>query len=113
ATTAAVAGIARRLGLTLRQALFGALLFATLPVVILQSSTALNDLVFGSFLACCAYFLFTWRPVTLSLAALALGLAIGTKITALLGLPLLALLGAFFYPRRRWPWLVGVGAGGI
>jgi hypothetical protein len=112
ATTVAVAGIARRIGLSVRQALFGALLFATLPVVMLQSATALNDLVFGSFLACCAYFLFSWTRVSLSLAALALGLAIGTKITALLGLPVLALLGAFLYPRRRWPWLVLVGAAG-
>ena len=60
ATMTAVAGMARRIGLSVRQALFGALLFATLPVVVLQSATALNDLVFGSFLACCAYFLFSW-----------------------------------------------------
>jgi hypothetical protein len=113
ATMVAVAGIARRIGLSVRQALFGALLFATLPVVVLQSATALNDLVFGSFLACCAYLLFSWTRVSLVLAALALGLAIGTKITALLALPVLALLGAFLYPRRRWPALVLVGAGGI
>jgi hypothetical protein len=113
ATVVAVAGIARRLGLSVRQALFGALLFATLPVVVLQSATALNDLVFGSFLACCAYFLFSWTRVSLALAALALGLAIGTKITALLGLPVLALLGGFLYPRRRWPGLVLVGVAGV
>ena len=47
----AIAGMARRIGLSARQALFGALLFATLPVVVLQSATALNDLVFGGFLA--------------------------------------------------------------
>ncbi len=113
ASMLAVAGIARRIGLSVRQALFGALLFATLPVVVLQSATALNDLVFGAFLLCCAYFLITWTRVSLALSALALGLAIGTKITALLALPLLALLGAFLYPRRRWPALVLVGAGGI
>src|SRR5581483_8023167 len=100
----------RRIGLTVRQAAFGALLFATLPVVILQSATSLNDLVFSACLAVCAYFLFTWSRVSLWLLVLALGLAIGTKITALLGLPVLALLGAFLYPRRRWPVLVGVGA---
>ena len=90
AATIAIGGIARRIGLSVRQALFGALLFATLPVVVLQSATALNDLVFAAFLVCSAYFLFTWTRVSLALAALALGLAIGTKITALLGLPLLA-----------------------
>jgi 4-amino-4-deoxy-L-arabinose transferase-like glycosyltransferase len=113
ASVVAIGGIARRIGLSARQALYGALLFATLPVVVLQSATALNDLVFGAFLVVCAYFLFTWTRVSLALAALALGLAIGTKITALLALPLLALLGAFLYPRRRWPALVLVGAAGI
>jgi hypothetical protein len=113
ATMTALAGIARRIGLSVRQALFGALVFATLPVVVLQSATGLNDLVFGAFLACCAYFLFSWTRVSLALAALALGLAIGTKITALLALPVLALVGAFLYPRRRWPGLVLVGAAGL
>ncbi len=113
ATMVAIAGIARRIGLSVRQALFGALLFATLPVVVLQSATALNDLVFGSFLACCAFFLFSWGRVSLGLAALALGLAIGAKITALLALPLLVLLGGFLQPRRRWPALVLVGAFGV
>ena len=112
ATMTAVGGIARRLGLTVRQALFAALLLATLPVVILQSATALNDLVYASFLTCSAYFLFDRRPVSLSLCALALGLAIGAKITALLGLPVLALLAAFLYPRRHWPTMVLVGAAG-
>src|SRR5262249_51415630 len=51
AAMVAVAGIARRIGLTVPHALFGALLFGTLPVVILQSATALNDLVFGALLA--------------------------------------------------------------
>ncbi len=113
AGTVAIGGIGRRIGLSVRQAAFGALLFATLPVVILQSSTSLNDLVFSVFLVIAAYFLFTWSRVTLALTALALGLAIGTKITALLGLAVLALLGAFLYPRRRWPALVGVGLAGI
>jgi hypothetical protein len=113
ATMVAVAGIAHRIGLSVRQAVFGALLFATLPVVVLQSATALNDLVFGAFLACCTYFLFSWTGVSLGLSALALGLAIGTKFTALLALPVLALLGAFVYPRRRWPGLVLVGVIGI
>jgi hypothetical protein len=108
----AIAGIARRIGLSVRQALFGALLFATLPVVILQSATALNDLVFGSFLVICAYFLLTWTRMTLALATLALGLAIGTKVTALLGLPMLALFAFVYLPRKRWPALVLVGVAG-
>jgi hypothetical protein len=51
-----VFGIARRLGFESREALFAALLFATLPVVTLQASGALNDLVIGSFLVICVYF---------------------------------------------------------
>ena len=60
--------------------------------------------------SCCAYFLFTWTRVSLALAALALGLAIGTKITALLGaaaaraarrVPLSAPPLARARPRRR------------
>jgi hypothetical protein len=113
AASIAIGGIARKIGLSVRQAAFGALLFATLPVVILQSATSLNDLVFSSCLVVCAYFVFTWTRVSLALAALALGLAIGTKITALLGLAVLALLGACLYPRRRWPALAGVGLAGI
>jgi hypothetical protein len=112
-TMVSIAGMARRIGLSARQGLFGALLFATLPVVILQSATALNDLVFCACLACCAYFLLTGTTLGFGLAALGLGLAIGTKITALLALPVLAIVGAFLYPRRRWPALVLVGIGGI
>jgi len=51
--------------------------------------------------------------VSLALSALALGLALGTKFTAILALPLLAIFGAVIHPRRRWPALVLVGVGGI
>ena len=109
----AVAGIARRIGLSVRQALFGALLFATLPVVVLQSATALNDLVFGAFLACCAYFLFTWRPVTLALAALALGLALGRSSRRSSRCRCSRSSARSSIRVRRWPALVLVGVGGI
>jgi len=113
ATAVAVGGVARRIGFSARQALFGTLLFATLPVVFLQASTALNDLVLASFLACCAYFLLSWSPANAALAALSLGLALGTKLTALIALPVLALVGAFAQPRRRWAGLLGIGLAGI
>ena len=45
-----VIGVARGLGLSRREALLGALLVATLPVIALQASTAQNDLVVASFL---------------------------------------------------------------
>ena len=45
-----VVGVARGLGLSRREALLGALLVATLPVIALQASTAQNDLVVAAFL---------------------------------------------------------------
>jgi 4-amino-4-deoxy-L-arabinose transferase-like glycosyltransferase len=112
ATMIAVTGIARRIGLSPRQAIYAALLLATLPVVVLQASDPVNDLVVASFLACCAYFLFE-AGATIALSALALGLALGTKVTAVLALPVLALLAAFCQPRRRWLLAIGVGMAGI
>ena len=49
----AIYGIAGRIGLDRRQAAFGALLFATLPVVALQAPTSMNDLVVAALVACC------------------------------------------------------------
>ena len=112
ATMVAIGGIARRVGLGPRQALFGALVFATLPVVSLQAATALNDLVFCALLACSAYFLLSATPTSLALATVALGLALGTKATAFLALPVLGLLAAFVHPRRRWLTLAGCRCGG-
>ena len=40
-----VAALARRIGLDAREAVFGALVFASLPIVLVQASSALNDLV--------------------------------------------------------------------
>ena len=52
-----VVGVARGLGLARREALLGALLVATLPVIALQASTAQNDLVVASFVVAAAAFL--------------------------------------------------------
>ena len=80
ATLVALAGIGRRLGLTARAALFGALVFASLPVVALQAGTALNDIAVTSFLVVAVWFLLSpARPWPL-LGALALALAVATKI---------------------------------
>src|SRR5207244_2662465 len=49
-TTVGVVGLARRIGLSPREAVFGGLVFATLPIVVLQASTAQNDLLVASFL---------------------------------------------------------------
>jgi hypothetical protein len=109
----AVAGLARRLGLGVREATFAALAFATLPVVALQAPGALNDLVVASFLAASAYFALESRIGGLVLLALAIGLAIGTKFTAFLGLPAVALVAAVGRPARAWPGVLLAAAGGL
>jgi Dolichyl-phosphate-mannose-protein mannosyltransferase len=109
----AIAGIARRLGFGRSAAAFGALAFATFTVVVLQSPTALNDLVVASFLVVCAYFAMGSSRTELALAALALALAVGTKGTAAFAIPALALFAFASQPRRRWLSVAALGAVGI
>jgi hypothetical protein len=85
-----VFALARKLGLSRRQAAFGGLLVLTLPIVLLQASTTQNDLVAASFLVTATVFVLGDSRREFILAALATALAIGTKIPAAYGLPLLA-----------------------
>ncbi len=108
ALVACVIGLARQTGRGVGEAMFGGLLFGSLPVVILQASTALNDLVVAAFLATATYF--GLRPGTSALVvfALALGLALGTKLTALIAIPIV--LAAICAGRARKDWLSIGGA---
>ena len=108
-----VVGIAGRIGLSARSALLGGLLFASLPLVALQAPTAYNDLVVASFLVIAAYASLGRARSELVLLALAIGLALTTKFTGILALPVLALVAAVANPIRRWPALAGVGLAGI
>src|SRR4029079_8445323 len=110
---AAIVGIARRLGLSRRAALFGALAFATFTVVALQAPTALNDLVVASLLVVCAYFALGSSRVELGLAATALALGLGAKGTVIYALPVLAAFVLASQPRSRWWSLAGAGAAGL
>jgi hypothetical protein len=107
ACATAVVGLARRLGLGPRPAVFGGLLLVGLPVVLTQAWTALNDLVVASFLATAAYFLLGGAGVELALAALAVALAVGTKFTGVIALPLLVVLALAAPTTRRK--LLGLG----
>jgi hypothetical protein len=112
ATAFAVAGIARRIGLGTRAAAFGALLFLALPIVALQASTALNDIVVAALVAAAVFFLLgaTWGDAVF--AAVAVALLVGTKVTGLIALPgllLVALVAQQGAARRRA--LAGVGLG--
>ena len=93
ATATAIYGIASRIGLDRRGAAFGALAFATLPVVALQAPSALNDLVVAALIATTTYFALGRGRGELVLAGVSLALLVGTKGTAVLALPsLLALI---------------------
>ena len=94
-----VYALARKLPLARGEAAFGALLFVTLPIVILQSSTTQNDLVAASFLVVAAVFLTGESHRELALAALATALALGTKVPAAYGIPILCVLGVVARPR--------------
>jgi hypothetical protein len=113
AMTVGVFGIARRLGVEKLEALFAALLFTTLPVVVLQASGALNDLVVGSFLVICVYFCLGGRTVDAVLAGLALALAFGTKAYAPLALPLIVTIAVLAASRSHALKLAAFGVAAV
>jgi hypothetical protein len=96
-----VFALARRFGLSRAQAFFGGLLFLTLPIVLLQSSGAKNDVVVASFVLAACTFVIGSSRASVALASLATILALGTKFTAAYALPIL--LGfALVAPPRAW-----------
>ena len=98
-----VAGLGRKIGLSDREAVFGALAFATLPLVVLEAPSAMNDIVVASFFTCCVYFALCRDRASLLLLGIAIALAVGTKYSAIIALPTLALVVAVAQPRQRWP----------
>ncbi len=113
-TAVGIFGIARRLRFDRRAAGFGAALYPTFTVVVLQASTALNDLVVAALLVCAAYFV-AGRAARMELAlfALALAAALGTKLSTLFAVPVLAVFAAASQPRRRWLSVAVAGAAGL
>jgi hypothetical protein len=104
--------LARRIGLDGRASLFGALIVPTLPVITLQSWTGGNDVVVASFVVAAAFFVLGRAPPELPLAALATGLAVATKFTGPLMVPVLALLAVVGAPAgRRLRSIGALGAG--
>lgn len=97
----AVFGLARRIGLAQREAAFGALLFLTLPIVVLQASLSKNDLVVASLLLAAAFFVLGTSRRELAIAGVATALAVSTKTTALYGLVILFLLAVVASPPTR------------
>lgn len=88
----AVYGSARRAGAERPAAAFAGLLTLTLTEFALESVTTQNDLVAAALTAACAYFALGGRRADAALAGIALGAALGTKLTVALALPALVLL---------------------
>ncbi len=99
--------LARRLGLARLEAAFGALLFLTLPIVLLQSATTKNDMVLASFLVGAAVFLLGDSLREIGIGSLAVALAAGTKFTAGYGIVVLLALILTRHPRSLLPWRMG------
>ena len=94
ACVVAVYGIAIRLGFSRPASTFAALLTATLSLVALQSVTTQNDLLASSFVVVALYFLLGGTTSELALAGLSIGLAVGTKATTVIALPLFLVAAA-------------------
>jgi hypothetical protein len=85
-------GAARRVGYAVRPSACAAALFATFSLVMLEASTAQNDLVAASFPAVAACLLLGERRRERALAGVALGIGLGVKLTTALVWPVLLLL---------------------
>jgi hypothetical protein len=103
-----VAGLARQLGGGRRAALWGLLLAGTMPLALMQATTAQNDLVVASVILVAYYLVIVLFqldrisvPVLLLIGAAA-GMAIVTKADAVLALVPLGLVLAVTAWRRRW-----------
>jgi 4-amino-4-deoxy-L-arabinose transferase-like glycosyltransferase len=107
----AVVGIARRLGFAIRPALFAGLVFGCLPIVLLQSATTFNDLVVAALLLATLYLALGGTRRDAALAAAAVALALVTKLTAALALPLLVVAALLIAP-RAWRCVTASAAAG-
>jgi hypothetical protein len=104
-TTLAVFRLARDVGASVRPAAFASLAFASFPAVVLQATTAQNDLTTAFFTTCALLFgrsgLAERRPGDFVIAGASFGLALGTKTTAVLAVPALAFLAVAESVRAR------------
>jgi len=105
AALVSVFGLARGFGASRRQASFAALIFLSLPMIVLQATTTQNDLTTGAMMAAAIYlFLLGWRTQhkgALITSGAALGLALGMKYTAFMVLPGFGLGLAFLVLVRK------------
>src|SRR5919201_1439873 len=112
ATLAGCYAISRRLGFSRSSSAFATLVLGSLSQVVLQATTTQNDLIVASFVVAAAVFVLDGSRRGLALAGLAVGLAVGTKTTALFALPLLAVLALATLRRRQIAELVAFATAG-
>jgi hypothetical protein len=101
-------GIARRVALDRRPALWSASLVPMFPVVATQSWSAFTDLVFSSFAVCAVYFGIGELGLELIPFGLTVALGLGTKLLGPILAPLLVLIVGLAQPVRQWPKLAAV-----
>jgi hypothetical protein len=117
----AIFGTARLWRATRAQAAFAALVWASFPEIMLQSTTTQNDIVAAVFLLVACYFcmlgFLSNHLRALLLSGLAFGLAVGTKVTVLLALPGMVAGALLLWqrrqvaPRRLGVWMTACAAG--
>jgi hypothetical protein len=95
-------GIARRVGFEFVPSVFAALVSATLSIVALESVTTQNDLCVAAVISSAIFFVLGDRRIDIVLAGLAVGLALGTKVTAILALPIVGLVALAAGGKRRF-----------
>jgi hypothetical protein len=106
-TLIASAGVSSRaLGFSREATAFAMLLAATVPMVVMQATTAQNDLVAAALVGCAAALIVRGGSRPLVVAGIAVGVGAGVKLTVLLAVPVLALLAL------TWGWR-GLRAFGI
>jgi len=86
-------GVASRaLGFSRPASVFAMLLAATVPMVVMQATTAQNDLIAAALIGCASALILHGGNRSLIVAGIAVGVALGVKLTAILALPILGLL---------------------
>ncbi|MBN1304716.1 MAG: glycosyltransferase family 39 protein [Anaerolineales bacterium] len=113
----AIYGLARFLGWKKQASIFAALIWATLPQILLQSTSTQNDLVVTGFFVTSIYFLFQGlesnSSSALALSGAGLGLAVGIKQSAFYLIPGLAIFLVILLIKNRemytWPILTWIG----
>jgi hypothetical protein len=98
-SVAGLFAVARRAGFGNTPSTFAAAIGALLTEWLMQATTTQNDMVVTAYLATAVWALMVYRETAgrrdLALAAIAIGLAIGTKASALLLLPAIAIVAVY------------------